>query len=145
MSSATDDDLRKQAEALLAEAFGALGLPAVVVGADVSGDDYWARFLERARNAWDKAKKYTPLEQGAEAARKIRDAARKGTDKASTAADDIKRALAALAAAAGAFSLGPLILPGLIVFLIIESTGYGKRARAGARRYVDQRAKSYGF
>jgi hypothetical protein len=85
------------------------------------------------------------MELGARAARKIRDAANRGLDRASQASTSARAALASVAAAAGALTLGPLILPGLIVFLLIESTGLGGRARSGARRYVSQRARSSGF
>ena len=145
MSSTTDSELRVLADASLAEAEAIMGQPAVVVGADVSGDGFWEALLARGQTALDKAKKMNPVSLGAKAAGHIRNAARSGASSASDALDDVKKALAALATAAGALAIGPGIILGLLAFLFIESTGYGKRARRAARTYVDRRAREYGF
>jgi hypothetical protein len=145
MSSTTDTDLRNLAEASLAEAQGIMGLPAIVVGFDVSGDGFWESLATRAKGLLDKARKYNPTALGAKAAGKVRDAARYGASKASDASDAVKATLSGIAASAAALALGPGALLMLGVFLLVESTGYGKRARAGARRYVDARAREYGF
>jgi len=145
MSTSTDTELRESADASLVEAQGILGLPAVVLGADVSGDDWWEGLATRAKNLLDKARKYHPMRLGAAAARKIRDAATRGLDKASTASDAVKATLASIAAAAGALALGPGILLGLLAFVLLEHTGYGARARSAGRRYVSRRARAYGL
>jgi len=143
MSNATDADLRLAAETDLADAQGVLGLPAVVVGWDVSGDDFWSTFAARAAGLLKRAAT-APLRIGAKAGGKIRDAARRGLDKASDATSDAKRALGAVATAAGVLAMGPGILLGLLAFVVVEGSGYGGRARRGARRYVSQRARAYG-
>lgn len=144
-NSATDADLRTAAERDLSEAITMLGMPAVVGGWDVGGDDYWDQFAKRAGKALDLAKKARPMQLGADAARRIRDAAKRGLDKASQASDAAKVALGSVATAAGMAALGPGILLGLIAFAVIEGSGYGRRARAGARRYVSARAREYGI
>lgn len=144
MSSATDSDLRVAAEGALLEAQEILGVPPVVVGLD-GGEDYWDAFAKRAKALLDKAKQAHPLVLGAKAGEKIRDAARWGASKASEASDATKATLGTVAAAAGALALGPGILFGLALFLLVEGTGYGARARRAGRRYVSQRAAAYGF
>ena len=145
MSSTTDTDLRNLAEASLAEAQGIMGLPAVVVGFDVSGDGFWEGLATRAKGLLDKARKYNPVSLGAKAAGKVRDAARYGASKASDASDATKAVLGSIAASAALLALSPGVLLALLAFVVVEGSGYGKRARAGARRYVDARARSYGF
>lgn len=145
MSSATDSQLRENAERSLAEAIALMGIPAIVGGWDVSGDDYWEQMGKRTRKALEIAKRAEPFRVQAEAARKIRDAARQGLDKSSQASTEAKATLAAVAAGAGVMALGPGILLGVIAFLVVESTGFGKRARSAGRRYVSARARSYGF
>lgn len=144
MSSANDANMRKIAEENLSEAIVIMGEQAIVGGWDVSGDGYWEQMVQRLEKALALAKSKAGKVR-AEAAGKIRDAARAGASTASDALDSVKTALGGIAATAGALALGPGILLGLVAFLLLESTGYGKRARAGARRYVDRRAREYGF
>lgn len=165
MTGTTASDLLGLAERDLAEAQEIMGLPSPEVGpssrvvpsdpdfeggldlpptATVSGgtwDDVAARAKELLRRAWD----LRPVHLGAKAGAKIRDAARRGLDKASGAAKDVRDTLGQVALGAAMLAASPGILLGLAVFLLIEGTGYGGRARAAGRRYVSQRARAYGF
>lgn len=143
MPSTTDVTLRELAENDLAQAQQIMGIEPVV-GLWVVGGDFWDGFADKARRALEKAVKL-PWTLGSKAGTKIRDAVRRGMSKASEATDGAREKLAAVAAAAGALSLGTLILPGLLVFLLLERSGWGGRARRAGRRYVEGRARSYGF
>ena len=144
MAISTDLELRETAESTLAEAQVLLGLPAVVVGYDVSGDDFWSTFADRAKGLLKKAST-APLVLGSKAGAKIRDATRTGLQKASEASAEARTKLGAVATAAGVLALGPGILLGLALFAVVEGSGLGGRARATGRRYLRERARAYGF
>jgi hypothetical protein len=82
------------------------------------------------------------------AARNVADAAKSGLSAASDAVESVRSKLRTVAigatAVAAAAGLAPFVLP-LLIFVAIESSGYGKRARGAARRYVSGRARAYGF
>jgi hypothetical protein len=84
----------------------------------------------------------------ANAAQEVKGSAEAGLSPASEAIEAVRVKLRHIAigatAVAAAAGLAPFILP-LLIFLAIEHSGYGKRARGAARRYVSGRARAYGF
>lgn len=84
----------------------------------------------------------------ANASQEVKGSAEAGLSPASEAIEAVRVKLRNIAigatAVAAAAGLAPFILP-LLIFLAIEHSGYGKRARGAARRYVSGRARAYGF
>jgi hypothetical protein len=141
MTSTSDSELLVLAEARLREAQEIMGLPAPETA--VSGDA-WDDLAERAAELLKRAWELRPMNLGAKAGGKIRDAVRSGLDKASKAAKSTRDKLAKVALGAGMLALSPGVLLGLAAFLLIEGTGYGSRARRAGRRYVNRRLRAYG-
>lgn len=142
MSGTTGSDLLALAEADLDKAQEILGLPVPEVSVSGGG---WDDVAERARQLLRRAWELRPMNQGAKAGEKLRDAARRGLDKASDATKGARDKLGQIALGAALLSASPGILLALGAFLLIEGTGYGGRARAAGRRYVSQRARAYGL
>lgn len=142
MASTSDSELLAQAEASIAAAQEIMGLPAPE--ARVSGGT-WDDIAERIKNLLKKAWSVRPTALGAKAGGKLREAARAGLESASSASQAARDLLQRLSLAAGLLAMSPGILLGLAAFLLIEHTGYGRRARAAGRRYVSRRAAQYGF
>lgn len=150
MANTSDAELQAFASKTLEEAAQLMG-PQPVLRAQptsVEGDD-WNDIADKAaallKRAWN-----LPKDIGAKVGIKIRDAARAGLDKLSSASKEAREklgkvALGAATLAAGASLLANPILLGLVVFLAIEHTGFGRRARSAGWSYVDRRARAHGF
>lgn len=161
MSTTTDALLQALASQKMAAAEATLSPQ---IGADPvpppkDRDDFWDSLSSRGKEALRKYHQEMREHGGAgptperldvikSAASNVRGAVSAGLNPVSSASDSVRDKLRTVAGAAGALmigaSLAPLLLP-LIVFLLIEQTGYGQRARSSARRYVSGRARAYGF
>lgn len=124
-----------------------LGLPQPVEGID---GPVWDSVASRGKGILQKVKESRDkqLAREKEIASKVKDAAKAGIAEASSATKETREQLAALAKGASTVlvlgALTPLLVP-FAVFALIEWSGYGKRARAAGSRYVDRRAREYGF
>lgn len=142
MTATSDSDLLALAEKSLSEAQEIMGLPAPET---VVSGDAWDAIAERARVLLKKAWDLRPVQLGARAGEKLRDAARSGLDRASKASKAARDLLVKVSLGAALLASSPGILLGVLMFLAIEGTGYGGRARSAGRRYVSRRARAYGL
>jgi len=141
MTATSDSELLALAEKSLSEAQEIMGLPAPETA--VSGDA-WDDLAERAAQLLKRAWELRPMNLGAKAGEKLRDAARRGLDKASKASKAARDLFVKVSLGAALLASSPGILLGVLMFLAIEGTGYGGRARSAGRRYLSRRASAYG-
>jgi hypothetical protein len=155
MSNASDSLLQSTADAKMRAA-------EAVVSTAVQGDpqdptEFWESLSTRAQSAL-KAFRSEMSERGGPnrqrldvirgAATNVQGAVNAGLAPASSATDAVRSKLKTAAAAAGALAIGATLAPffvPLIVLILVERSGAGKRARGAARRYVSERASGYGF
>ena len=145
MASTSDAELLAFAEKNLQQAQELVGWQ---IDGFVGGDDAWSTVHKKGGKILDQGRR-GPIDVLRRAAGLVRDAARAGLSKASDATKDTRDKLSGLALAAGILAAGASILANpavwtLLVFLAIEQSGWGKRARSAGRRYVDRRAREYG-
>lgn len=134
MPSTTDATLREIATSATIEAERLLAMP----GLAVVGADFWSDIADRLRRAIDRV---SPTRLGAQAGRKIREAARAGMDRLSEASGGVREQLRTIESRALLAMAMPILMP-LAVLLIIEKSGVRKRVQTAGREYVRAR---YGF
>jgi hypothetical protein len=158
MSTASDVDLRTIADGKMRSAEAAVVQQVQgLVGQPDDPGEFWDSLSDRAQKALksfraELSERGGPTRQRLDvikgAAKDVQAAANAGLDAASSAVATVRTKLRTAAAAAGALAIGatlaPFILP-LLVVMLVERSGYGKRARGAARRYVNARALDYGF
>ena len=158
MANASDSALQALAEQKMTAAEATL--PPDVMGDPpeaVDPDVFWESLSERTKNALRKYRAEmserggppsTRVEVIRGAATQIKGAAQAGLDPASSASsstrDKLKVAVASAVGLGLLASLTPLLVP-LLIFLAVESSGFGRRARSKGRSYISAKARSYGF
>ena len=139
MPSTTDSELRVLAQKKLDDADALTGQPST--SAVLGADDFWSDLADRAKKILEIA--IGPSMPAGKIGSKVRDAMKSGLDTASEASDLAREKMRTVAIGAGLLALTPLIVP-VLIFLAIEGSGFGGRARRAGSRYGSRRARDYG-